>query len=413
MYQFKDDKKHKRRMVRFNLDDVNRQDMEEIENLTSDEISELMCYPTSEVQCRRLLSLGWTRSGDSLVYPVKTIIGNIPRTAIDLNRGVANKTEFADKIRRSIRVGDSLLDIHSYAPNTKTDDWRMYDIVLLTVQGRTCPELLHLISDSLRKAGLKVAIYPAAHYNLVQHIAAKAGGKPVLIEVNEKYLNTPMMDRMGDAIALAVKKYRKIKVMDSKNPDKENIELYHRFQSLPVDKKWNIKLPDWDKLKWTYLGKLTEYRYRCSKWSHAQGLHSKLDKSDMVSKHDRITYYHPIVKSHPYLLRSGSHYLIYGYSKILPEFKVTDYEPWGGIDDADSQLPEPTKGISKIDMPKPHDVAWLGRLLSLSYMDKDTSRINTINFRDTDLVAYNVKGKVWLLPVKAVISDGELIHFRG
>jgi hypothetical protein len=339
-------------------------------------------------------------------------MGDVPRTEMDLNRKEAAHSKFAKRVSTALHIGDVILDIHSFRPVTPTDDWANRDVVLLTVEDKTCGELLTFVADSLRSDGLRVGIQPAAHYNLVQELAAKGGGKPILIEVNEKYMKTPMMDRIARAIARGVKGYQTVVRVGGQEENPGNVEaLYKRFQSLPVDKKWNTEIPSWDKMKWNVLGIIKEIKYRCSKWSHSGGVDSKLNSQDKVKEHHDIVYFHPIKKNHPFLLQNGENYLIYGYMKVIPELRQLRYQPEGGIDDPESQVKEPGKGETMVDMPTPTAAAWMGRLISITYEDR-AGTTHEVAFVDTDLVAMDKHGRVYLYPVKAAKSDEELVHFR-
>ncbi len=408
-YQFKDSKK--KRNVQFTTEDVTTEDMSELTSISGN-VNSLVCYPQTEKQCRQLLGMGWKRARKNLYYPLNLIMGDVPRTEMDLNRKEAAKSKFAKRVSTALHIGDVLLDIHSFRPVTPTDDWANRDVVLLTVEYKTCGELLTFVADSLRSDGLRVGIQPAAHYNLVQELAAKGGGKPILIEVNEKYMKTPMMDRISKAIARGVKGYQTVVRVGGHEENPGNVEaLYKRFQSLPVDKKWNTEIPDWDQMKWNVLGIIKEIKYRCSKWSHSGGVDSKLNNNDKVTEHHDIVYFHPIKKCHPFLLQSGENYLIYGYMKVIPELRQLRYQPEGGIDDPESQVKAPGKGETMVDIPTPTAAAWIGRLISITYEDR-AGTTHEVAFIDTDLVGIDKHGRVYLYPVKAAKSDEELVHFR-
>jgi len=421
-YQIKDIKK--RRLIRFTEDNITPEEMRELLNLSRNK-GDLLCYPASQRQCKSLMGLGWIRrnNANALYFPSNLILGDIPRDEVDLNRREAVNTAFAQRVKNRIQVGDVVIDCHSYSSTTKTDDWAKRDVVLLNVEGKTCAELLHIVADALRSEGFNILVSPASHYNLVQEMAFAEGAKPVLIEVNEKYQRTPVMDRIAKTIVRAVKGYQHV-IKIGQNPKtgtlglfggakRANVEeLYKRFQSLPIDKSWTIELPEFDKMRWNVRGKIAEVKYRASKWSHDKGVHSKLNHDDIVAENVDVFYYHPVLKNHPMLLQSGDNYLIYGYWKVLPERRLYEYQPEGGVDDPDTQLPYPKEGESYVDIPTPAKVAWFGRLISITVEDK-SGKNNEIAFTDTDLVATEKDGHVWLYPVKAAKSDADLIHFKG
>jgi hypothetical protein len=420
-YQIKDVKK--RRLVKFTEDEITPGEMHELLNLSRDK-GELTCFPLSRRQCKSLMRLGWIRrnNANALYFPTNLILGDTPRNEMDLNRAEAAGSKFAQRVRNSIQVGDVVIDCHSFRAGTKTDDWANRDVVLLNVEGKTCAELLHIVADALRAEGFNILVAPAAHYNLIQELSFEEGAKPILIEVNEKYKRTPVMDRIAKTIARAVKGYQHVLRIGA-NPKTGSLdmlggvkrgnieELYKRFQSLPIDKSWTIELPAFDKLRWNVRGKIVEVKYRCSKWSHGRGVKSKLDGSDKIAENVDVFYYHPVKKNHPMLLQSGDNYLIYGYWKVLPENRIYEYQAEGGIDDPDTQVEYP-KGETYVDIPTPAKVAWFGRLISITVEEK-SGKNTEIAFTDTDLVATEKDGHVWLYPVKAAKSDAELSYFKG
>jgi acid phosphatase class B len=131
------------------------------------------------------------------------LVGDIDRTVVDLNRPHAHNSKFYDKIRSSVKASDIVLDVHSYPPDgTKrdVDQWDKFDVVLLSVPEVTDEALLRSVEQSLSKAGFKVKVSNSAKWNWVQIVSSKLGGRPVLIECNEKHLFTGKIGKMADAI---------------------------------------------------------------------------------------------------------------------------------------------------------------------------------------------------------------------
>ena len=150
----------------------------------------------------RLLADSYMRSRANRDNP-SLLVGDIDRTIVDLNRPHADSTKFHDKIRKTVKPTDIVLDVHSFPPDgTKRalDNWDQFDVVLLKVPGVTDIHLLEKLADSLRKSGFRVKISSSAKWNWVQVVAKKLGARPVLIECNERHILSGKLNNIADAI---------------------------------------------------------------------------------------------------------------------------------------------------------------------------------------------------------------------
>jgi|GEM_PF-5930232 len=151
--------------------------------------------------------------------PVKIMVGDIDRTIIDLNRPHADETQWYVDLRKSVKIGDVVLDIHSYPEKgSREEKWQHYDVVILKVPEVTDCKLVSNIKTALNLRGFRVLITPAARWNWIQITAHKQGGRPVLIELNEKHLYSGKMGEIADGIIEGVLGARRKTEVPKNNP---------------------------------------------------------------------------------------------------------------------------------------------------------------------------------------------------
>jgi len=232
----------------------------------------------------------------------KLIVGNIQRDKIDLNRPEAKSTDFIKEIKDSIKVGNIVLDIHSYPPDTETDDWHKYDVVILVVKGVSDIALARKLRKKLGEK-YKAKITSASVINYVQEVAKKKKGRPILIEVNEKHGH----DELGKIAKIISRVVRK-----ERNPPYEYDETakrYITFQDMHPLCDYDVIFPV-PEGGLSIIDSISETEYLTSKWSDNKKIKERVNK----------LYYHTFEANNPFLCtdKKGKKFIL-GKVRVRPE----------------------------------------------------------------------------------------------
>lgn len=141
------------------------------------------------------------------------IENKIPRDSVDMNRLEARKNDdidendfiFRQAIRFALRIikykhdkKPILIDIHSYPEDSEV--WGKYDLMILeqTKKGmKTNKSLLDFTEKHFESKGYTVATTDQHNQDdIVEEIALKGLAIPILIEINEKYINNDKFDTL-------------------------------------------------------------------------------------------------------------------------------------------------------------------------------------------------------------------------
>ena len=109
---------------------------------------------------------------------VEVYVGDVPRTACDLNRKECRNLAFRKQVAKAIKKDTIVLDAHSYP--VKGNDYSPFEVFLI---GNT--ELRGKIGDRLEKAGYKVGQKDSPPVNDILEQSREIGSDAVLVEVNE------------------------------------------------------------------------------------------------------------------------------------------------------------------------------------------------------------------------------------
>jgi len=145
------------------------------------------------------------------------IMGDEKREIVDLNRKEGRPTHFRDRIRRELKNGDILVDIHSFDENSKTRT--AYDIVLLYHPNHGDLSFHKHLLDKLKECGFRASIFWNEYgCDIINEFPNNIS---VLIEVNEQTNN---IRELAKTVASAISSYK----LD--NPDNDII-AYHGSNS--------------------------------------------------------------------------------------------------------------------------------------------------------------------------------------
>lgn len=150
--------------------------------------------PGKEHQCD--ISAGLAAKEAALILGTTALIGDTPRTKVDLNRAESRGSGYRKRVSEKLGSADAVFDIHSF-PATSLE-WYT-DVVILNFPA-TDRNLLYALQNNIKNQGYTVSIVEGFNRDDIVMESQAKGKNAFLIELNEKLNAKTIGQDIGRAI---------------------------------------------------------------------------------------------------------------------------------------------------------------------------------------------------------------------